>query len=172
MHPMCMKKLVFAFLLIALPAITQSDKPDKTNDHAKVMEGCVVRDGSDYYLRPLSGSGNLIHLSAAANQDFASLVGRRVRVHGSEQGPNASQAAEETQPVTPVEKQPPPSTVPSGTPDPNVQVTQLPQSAQAGQGTEGFRGNARARELFVSSLEPLAGSCKSSPDGQNTTRKR
>jgi len=156
-----MKKLACALLLIAFPAIAQSDK---ANDHAKTWEGCVVRDGSDFYLRPLSGSGDLIHLSFTMNQDFASLVGRRVRVHGSEQAASRSQDAAGTQPITPVEKQPPPSTLPSGTPDPNVQVTQLPQSAQAGEGTEGFRGNAPAHEFSVSSVEPLAGSCKSSPD--------
>jgi hypothetical protein len=158
-----MKKLACVAFLIAFPLLAQSDKANKTKgDHTQTIEGCVVRDGADFYLRPLSGSSNLIHLSAT-NQDLASSVDRRVRVHGTEQPPTNGQQAG-TQPVTPVEKQPPPSTVPSGTPDPNVQVTQLPQSAQAGEGTPGFRGNQSVRELYVSSLEPIAGSCKPSAD--------
>jgi hypothetical protein len=166
-----MKKLVCAVLLIAFPALAQNDKPNKTQgDHVKSIVGCVVRDGSDIYLRPLSGSSDLVHLSAS-NLDLASFVGQRVRAQGSEQAPINGSQPSGTQPATQVEKQPPPSTVPSGTPDPNVQVTQLPQSAQAGDGTEGFRGSAPVRELYVSSIEPLAGSCKPSIDKPSRNKK-
>jgi hypothetical protein len=160
---MCMKKLACVLLLISFPLIAQSNKPNKTKgDQVKTIEGCLMRDGGDFYLQPSPANGDQVHLSAA-NQDLASLVGRRVRVHGSEQPPKAAQqAAAGAQPVTPVEKQPPPSTVPSGTPDPNVQVTQLPQSAQAGEGTQGFRGNPPAHQLYVSSIEAVAGKCKPS----------
>jgi hypothetical protein len=153
-----MRKLALFVLLFSVGVIAQTTPPEHSE---KTVEGCLLREGPDLFLRPLSGNSQLIHLSAAKDQDLLKQVGKRVRVHGTDQrpqtAPNTSAAA---QPVTPVEKQPAPSTLPSGTPDPNVPVTQLPQSAQAGEGTEGFRGNAPARELYVSSFEPLAGSCK------------
>lgn len=153
-----MKKLAVVALLFCVPAVAQSAGKPKSNE--KTVEGCLLREGPDFLLRPVAG-GALIHLSANSSDDLAAHLGQRLRVHGSEQaaGKNAPNTAA-NQPVTPVEKQPAPSTLPSGTPDPSVPVTQLPQSAQAGEGTEGFRGTAPAPELYVSSFEPVAGSCK------------
>lgn len=159
-----MKMLALAAFLVCTVAIAQSSQPQnssKSQDSSKVVEGCLLREGPDFFLQPTSGDSGLFHLSAPEGEDLIQHVGQRVRVRGSDQpsgkAPNTSAA---NQPVTPVEKQPAPSTVPSGTPDPNVPVTQLPQSAQAGEGTEGFRGNVTNRELYVSSVESISGSCK------------
>src|SRR5437868_2943959 len=153
-----MRKLALLFALFCIGAAAQNSPSRNSSD--KTLEGCLLRQGPDLFLRPLSGNTALVHLSATSADELASHAGQRLRVHGSEQPPAKTPTASATQPVTPVEKQPAPSTLPSGTPDPNVPVTQLPQSAQAGEGTAGFRGNAPNRELYVSSFEPLAGSCK------------
>src|SRR5436305_14051879 len=131
-HLIGMKKLAVITLLFCIAAAAHA--ADKSQANQKTVEGCLLRGGPDFLLRPLSG-GSLIHLSATSG-DLAAHLGHRLRVHGSDQpaGKNAPTMAAH-QPVTPVEKQPAPSTVPSGTPDPNVSVTQLPQSAQAGGGT-------------------------------------
>ncbi len=154
-----MGKLALIAVLLGVAAVAQTADTQKSSD--KKLEGCLLREGPDFFLRPMSGGDTeLIHLTLAADQDLTSLVGKRLRVRGSDHAPAANSPANAAaQPATPVEKQPAPSTVPSGTPDPNVPVTQLPQSAQAGDGTEGFRGSAPAREFYVSSFEPVSGSC-------------
>ena len=159
-----MKMLALVAALASLGALAQSSQPEesKSQSSTKTLEGCLLREGPDFFLQSTGGNSTLVHLSTTASQELSQFVGQRVRVSGSDQPLSAKPPATSgaNQPVTPVEKQPPPSTVPSGTPDPKVPVTQLPQSAQAGEGTEGFRGNATNRELYVSSVEAIASSCK------------
>jgi hypothetical protein len=81
---------------------------------------------------------------AAANALYVS-VGRHVRLRASETSAAVSSGAAPQQP--------------SGTPDPAVPVTQLPQSAQAGDGTEGFRGNAPNHTVYVMRVEAVLRPC-------------
>src|SRR3954462_7830170 len=109
-----MKKLAVIALLSCMPAIAQTAGAPKSNQ--KTVEGCLLREGPDFLLRPISG-GDLIHLSTASADELAAHLGQRVGFHGSDQPAekNAPNPAA-NQPVTPVEKQPAPSTLPSGTP--------------------------------------------------------
>lgn len=156
-----MSKLAFLLILLAVPGILQSSSAQKSRS-LQAIDGCLVREAGDYFLQPLSENAGVIHLVADPAVDLSAYVGQRLRVRGTEQPSPASETTP-TAPNRPIEKQPPPSTLPStlpsGTPDPNVPVTQLPQSAQAGEGTEGFRGNAPNRELHVSSVEVISGRC-------------
>lgn len=153
-----MKKLGFVLLLLVIPPIAPAvaQKSTPKGGAAQSVEGCLLREGADFSLRPLSG-GSLVHLIAPSDQDLSRYVGQRLRVAGTEKTPGADASAKS---AVPVEKEPAPSTMPSGTPDPKVSVTQLPQSAQAGEGTQGFRGNPANRELYVKSLEQVPGACK------------
>src|SRR5947209_7862744 len=104
-HLIGMKKLAVITLLFCIAAAAHA--ADKSQASQKTVEGCLLREGPDFLLRPLSG-GSLIHLSTST--DLAAHLGQRVRVHGSDQpaGKNAPTLAAK-QPVTPVEKQPAPS---------------------------------------------------------------
>ncbi|MFB3812917.1 MAG: hypothetical protein ACE14L_02310 [Terriglobales bacterium] len=46
------------------------------------VEGCVVREQTDFYLIPRSG--NPIHLTASASENLDQYVGQRVKAHGAE----------------------------------------------------------------------------------------
>jgi hypothetical protein len=46
------------------------------------LEGCIVRQATDYFLIPKSG--NPVHLTASGSTDLSAHLGHRVKVHGSE----------------------------------------------------------------------------------------
>lgn len=49
------------------------------------MEGCVVKQETDYFIQPVNG--NRLHLNAQST-DLSSYVGQDVRVHGKHWNPN------------------------------------------------------------------------------------
>lgn len=153
-----MKKLL---VMLLFTGVALAQGPSETKS-VTVVEGCLKQDGGDFLL--VASGGGTTHLLTANTKELAAHVGQRLRVRGTEETRPAAASQQAvvngTQPPTPVEKEPVPGTQPSGTPDPKVSVTQLPQSAQAGDGTEGFRGNPANRELRVDHIEMLGGSCK------------
>jgi len=50
------------------------------------MEGCLVKEQTDYFIQPVSGSRMRLR---ADNQDLSGYVGQDVRVHGRHWNPNA-----------------------------------------------------------------------------------
>jgi hypothetical protein len=50
------------------------------------MEGCVVKEQTDYFIQPVSGSRMRLR---ADNQDLSGYVGQDVRIHGRHWNPNA-----------------------------------------------------------------------------------
>ena len=65
---------------------------DKTSASTSVsandenLEGCVVKQETDYFIQPISGSR--VHLNAK-NQDLSGYVGQDIRVHGKHWDPNS-----------------------------------------------------------------------------------
>jgi len=55
------------------------------SDTEQMMEGCIIREQSDYFLEPINGQE--VHLSGP---DVAQHVNHHVRVHGNEQPSQAS----------------------------------------------------------------------------------
>jgi hypothetical protein len=53
------------------------------------IEGCIVRQETDYYIQPASGQPTKL----SGSQDLASHVGHHVVVHGSNQSTSASNAS-------------------------------------------------------------------------------
>ncbi|MGZ4788158.1 MAG: hypothetical protein ACXVZX_06535 [Terriglobales bacterium] len=56
------------------------------NGSATALEGCVVKDKTDYFIQPASGERERL----TGSQDLSSSVGKHVRVEGSEQNSTAS----------------------------------------------------------------------------------
>ena len=56
-----------------------------SSDTEQMMEGCIIREQSDYFLEPISGQE--VHLNGP---DVAQHVNHQVRIHGNEQPSQAS----------------------------------------------------------------------------------
>jgi len=55
----------------------------------KTLDGCVVKEQSDYFIQPASGERERL----MGSQDFSSHVGHEVKVHGTDQMATASNSA-------------------------------------------------------------------------------
>ena len=53
---------------------------------AKTLEGCIVKENTDYFIQPASGDRERL----SSSQDLSSQVGHHVRVEGSEQSNTAA----------------------------------------------------------------------------------
>lgn len=70
---------------------TQADlgvKRHGVDQSQKTLEGCVVKENTDYFIQPANGERR--HLTGS--QDFASAVGKHVRVKGEDENVAASNA--------------------------------------------------------------------------------
>ena len=65
---------------------TQASSGNSASAADESLEGCVVKQETDYFIQPVSGSR--VHLNAK-NQHLSGYVGQDVRVHGRHWDPNA-----------------------------------------------------------------------------------
>ncbi len=61
--------------------------------HARTVEGCVVREETDYFLIPRKGQP--LRLSGSAGQNLSQYQGQRVKAHGTEAPATGSSASAE-----------------------------------------------------------------------------
>jgi hypothetical protein len=86
------------------PAMVNGDQQRKAGDQSSVdkssmnksdetiLEGCVVKDQSDYFIQPVSGERERL----TGPQDFSSKLGQHVKVSGTEQTTSASAVGDRT----------------------------------------------------------------------------
>jgi hypothetical protein len=60
----------------------------QTSGAEQTVEGCIVKESSDYFLIP--SHGNPIELQASSGQDLSAHAGHKVKVHGTESSLGAS----------------------------------------------------------------------------------
>ena len=53
--------------------------------HGSAIEGCVVQQGSDFYIQPTKGDKAMVRLVPQSGQDLSAYAGHKVKVHGSSQ---------------------------------------------------------------------------------------
>lgn len=72
----------------------------ETTSSAKTIEGCVVQQGTDYFIQPTKGKKTMVRLVPENGQDLSAHVGHTVKVHGNSQiaanDPNAPVAGKKT----------------------------------------------------------------------------
>ncbi len=95
--------VVLAFLLFAMGAIAQTNAQHTTTTTTttttqqtitsgpeRTVEGCLVKEGSDFFLIP--ARGNPIELQASAGENLSEHEGHKVKVRGVESSLSASGA--------------------------------------------------------------------------------
>ena len=65
---------------------SQNSAENSASTQDQTMEGCLVKEQTDYFIQPVSGSRMRLR---ADNQDLSGYVGQDVRVHGRHWNPNA-----------------------------------------------------------------------------------
>jgi hypothetical protein len=73
---------------------------DMSDAGSRTLEGCVVQQGTDYFIQPTKGNKAMVRLVPQNGEDFSSQVGHKVKVHGTSQiaanDPNAPVAGKKT----------------------------------------------------------------------------
>lgn len=68
------------------------------NANKTTIEGCLVQQGSDFYIEPTHNGKAMVHVVPKSAEDFMSYVGHKVKVHGISQMA-ANRVAEANEPV-------------------------------------------------------------------------
>ncbi len=97
-HITCL--VVLAFLLFSIGVMAQSSSSSQststtttttTTGPSRTIEGCIVKEASDFFLIP--AHGNPIELQASAGEDLKAHEGHKVKVNGVETSLSASSAS-------------------------------------------------------------------------------
>jgi len=65
---------------------SMNNEQASNSDTNKTIEGCIVKENTDYFIQPASGERERL----SSSQDLSSQVGHHVRVEGTEQNATAS----------------------------------------------------------------------------------
>jgi hypothetical protein len=70
---------------------TSSANTSSSSGHSKTIQGCVVRQATEFYIYPAKGQPE--HISSSG-QDVSAHVGHQVKAHGTEQPSTAASASD------------------------------------------------------------------------------
>ncbi len=179
MHRYLTILLALTFLLFATAAIAQtssssgqysnpsSASPQASSSQAgassqQTIEGCLVKESSDFFLVPKSG--NPIKLEATAREDLAEHEGHKVKVTGNETSMGAAASGSSagtagTAAGTPSSAERNPSSAASGAVGSSAGQSGTAGSAGAASETSGELHKLADREMTVSKLQHIAASC-------------
>jgi hypothetical protein len=131
----------------------------------RTLEGCVIQQGSDFFLQPTKGKKAMVRLVPQNGQDLSAHVGHTVKVHGTSQiayNPNAPAAGKDTN-ITERDM----ASAAQGTNVPNSLTTpdQNPPKANdalAGSGAlpQGSEVNAANGDFTVTKIDMVSDTCK------------
>lgn len=142
---------------------TGSDATTAENGEGRTLEGCIVQQGSDFFIQPTKGHKAMIRLVPQSGADFATYVGQKVKVRGNSQiaanDPNAPVAGKKTN-ITQrdLASAAQGTNVPNAlsTPDQNPPAT---NDALAGSGGLPQGSEVHSSAFTVTRVEPVSGTC-------------
>jgi hypothetical protein len=114
------------------PSSSQNSASDSASGQDELMEGCLVKEQTDYFIQPVSGERMRLR---ADNQDLSGYVGQDVRVHGRHWNPNAQNNENSSQA----------SSQPSGAPVTGAVATN--------------KGNEAGEQIEVSKVDVVSATC-------------
>jgi hypothetical protein len=117
---------------------SQNSANNSASGQEETMEGCLVKEQTDYFVQPVSGSRMRLR---ADNQDLSGYVGQDVRIHGRHWNPNAQNNENSSQA----------SSQPSGAPVTGAVATN--------------KGNQAGEQFEVSKVDVVSATCPTNGAG-------
>jgi hypothetical protein len=114
------------------PSSSQNSASNSASGQDELMEGCLVKEQTDYFIQPVSGERMRLR---ADNQDLSGYVGQDVRIHGRHWNPNAQNNENSSQA----------SSQPSGAPVTGAVATN--------------KGNEAGEQIEVSKVDVVSATC-------------
>ena len=114
------------------PSSSQNSASNSASGQEESMEGCLVKEQTDYFIQPVSGERMRLR---ADNQDLSGYVGQDVRIHGRHWNPNAQNNENSSQA----------SSQPSGAPVTGAVATS--------------KGNEAGEQFEVSKVDVVSATC-------------